>query len=121
MNRSPFKEHLVRKAHTLPSARGITIGHDVWIGHDVLILEGVHVGDGAVIAAKSVITEDVPDYAVVAGHPASVKRLRHSEDVIKRLKAMAWWNMDDQAIIDRLDILTSTGDALDQKLYAARG
>jgi acetyltransferase-like isoleucine patch superfamily enzyme len=68
-----------------------TIGNDVWIGHGAFILPGVHIGDGAVIAAMSVVTKDVPPYAVVAGSPARVKRYRFSEDRIAALLASKWW------------------------------
>lgn len=67
------------------------IGHDVWIGHGAFILPGVTIGTGAVIAAMSVVTKDVPPYAVVAGSPAQVKRLRFPEWRAKRLLESAWW------------------------------
>lgn len=70
-----------------------TIGNDVWIGNNVNIL-GVNVGDGAVIAAGSVVTKDVPPYAIVAGVPAVVKRYRFNEKLIERLLRSAWWELD---------------------------
>lgn len=69
------------------------IGHDVWIGREAMILEGVIVGTGAVIAARSVVTRDVPPYAVVAGTPARVLRYRHPPHVIESLLASAWWEL----------------------------
>ena len=71
-----------------------TIGNDVWMGHNVNVMSGVNVGDGAVIAAGAVVTKDVPPYAVVAGVPATVKRYRFSEDVIARLLAAKWWDLE---------------------------
>ncbi|GEO99948.1 CatB-related O-acetyltransferase [Methylobacterium haplocladii] len=68
-----------------------TIGNDVWIGHGAFILPGVTIGDGAVIGARSVVTRDVPPYAVVAGSPAVVRRLRFPEPVIERMLRLRWW------------------------------
>jgi phosphonate metabolism protein (transferase hexapeptide repeat family) len=70
----------------------VTVGHDVWIGHGAVILPGVHVGNGAVIGANSVVTRDVPAYAIVAGASAKIIRSRFSEDVATRLAEMAWWD-----------------------------
>lgn len=67
------------------------IGNDVWIGHGAFILPGVTIGDGAAIAAKSVVTKDVPPYAVVAGSPARIKRYRFPEDQIEKLLESKWW------------------------------
>ena len=69
----------------------IRIGNDVYIGHGALIMPGVTVGDGAVIGASAVVTKDVPPYAVVAGNPATVKRMRHPEKIAERLLELAWW------------------------------
>lgn len=57
-------------------ARPIRIGRDVWLGANAIILAGVTIGDGAVVAAGAVVREDVPAYAVVAGVPASVRKMR---------------------------------------------
>ena len=70
----------------------ITIGNDVWIGEGVTIMRGVNVGDGAVIAGKSVVTKDVPPYAVVGGIPATVKKLRFPEEVCADLLRLRWWD-----------------------------
>jgi acetyltransferase-like isoleucine patch superfamily enzyme len=67
------------------------IGNDVWIGHGAFILPGVHIGDGAVIAAMSVVTKDVPPYAVVAGSPAKIIRYRFPEEQIAKLIELKWW------------------------------
>lgn len=83
-------------ADAMPSAwphRGdLVVGNDVWIGTDATLMPGVKVGDGAVVAAKSVVASDVPPYAIVAGNPARVVRLRHSEGDIARLLAIRWWD-----------------------------
>jgi virginiamycin A acetyltransferase len=69
------------------------IGNDVWIGSKATILQGVLVSDGAVIAAGSVVTKNVPPYAIVAGVPAKILRYRFNPDKIRALLAMQWWNM----------------------------
>ncbi len=75
------------------SFRGTTasIGNDVWIGANVVVLSGVKVGDGAVIAAGSVVTSDVPPYAIVGGAPAKVIRQRVPDDVRDELLELEWW------------------------------
>ena len=70
------------------------IGNDVWIGDNVLILEGVRIGNGAVIATGSVVTKDIPDYAVAAGVPAQVKKYRFSEEEIAFLNKIRWWDRE---------------------------
>lgn len=72
----------------------VTIGNDVWTGHHVNVMPGVNVGDGAVIGAGSVVTGDVPPYAVVAGAPATVKRMRFSEKIVERMLRVKWWDLD---------------------------
>lgn len=69
----------------------ITIGSDVWIGEGVNIMRGVTIGDGAVIAARSVVTKDVPPYAIVAGVPARVLKYRFEPEVIEELLRLSWW------------------------------
>lgn len=69
----------------------ITIGSDVWIGARTVILDGVTVGHGAVIAAGSVVTKDVPPYAIVGGVPAKIIKFRFSNEKIERLLESKWW------------------------------
>jgi virginiamycin A acetyltransferase len=81
----------------------VTIGHDVWIGSEVLLKRGISVGTGAVIAARSVVTKDVPPYAVVAGTPARIVRYRFPEDLIARMLASRWWDYGPD-ILQPLDV-----------------
>lgn len=64
----------------------LIIGNDVWIGHGATLMSGIIVGDGAVIAAESVVTKDVPPYAIVGGNPAKVIKYRFSKDIVEQFK-----------------------------------
>ena len=68
------------------------IGNDVWIGQDILIVPGVQIGDGAVIAAGSVVTKNVNDYNIVGGNPARHIRNRFTDEQIRALKEIKWWD-----------------------------
>ena len=70
----------------------IVIGNDVWIGYEAVIMAGVHIGDGAIIAARAVVTRDVPPYTIVGGVPAKEIRKRFDEDVVERLLILKWWD-----------------------------
>lgn len=74
------------------NAGSTDIGNDVWIGQEVMIKRGIKIGHGAVVAARSVVTKDVPPYAVVAGSPAVIKKYRFEPAVIERLLKSNWWN-----------------------------
>ena len=90
----PEYNDFTRLERTPDMFQHVTIGNDVWTGHNVNILPGVSVGDGAVIGAVSVVTKDVPPYAIVAGAPAQVRRMRFSERVIDRLLRLRWWDLE---------------------------
>ena len=77
--------------------RKIVIGNDVWIGARCIIFEGVTIGDGAVIAAGSIIRKDVPPYAVVGGVDRIIK-YRFNQETIDKLLKTQWWNWDDEKI-----------------------
>jgi len=76
----------------------VVIGNDVWIGANSVIMPGVTIGDGAVIGAGAVVTKDVPAYAIVVGVPAKVVKYRFSEDYIKQLLEVKWWDLDRELI-----------------------
>jgi virginiamycin A acetyltransferase len=83
------------------------IGNDVWIASKVTILQGVQIGDGAVIAAGSIVTKDVPPYAVVAGAPAKIIRYRFNSSKIESLLALQWWNMSLSELHENQSLLRS--------------
>lgn len=68
------------------------IGHDVWIGDGATIMPGARIGSGVIVGARAVVSGDIPDYAIVAGNPARVVRMRFPEDVAARLMALEWWH-----------------------------
>ncbi len=91
-----------------PFSRGaVVIGNDVWIGLGALVLSGVEIGDGAVIAAHSVVRKDVEPYSIVGGNPARHIRFRFSASQIRDLQAIAWWNWPIEKIVRAWPLLLS--------------
>ena len=88
------------------SEKKITIGNDVWIGAGVFINSSKvkYIGDGAIIAAGSIVISDVPPYSIVAGVPATVKKYRFSENEINTLLSIKWWNWPDEKIKENIEI-----------------
>ncbi len=74
-----------------PQKRGVTLGHDVWIAKGVSVMRGITIGDGPIIAADSVVTKDVPPYAVVGGNPAGLLRYRFDEETVSQWLTLRWW------------------------------
>ena len=88
-----------------PSGRyikDVMIGNDVWIGEGVQILSEVTIGDGAIVGAHTVVGKDVPPYAVIVGNPYVIKRYRYSDEIIKKLLEIKWWDWDNRKINERL-------------------
>lgn len=77
------------------------IGNDVWLGANVIIRQGVKIGNGAVVGANSLVLSDVPDYAVVYGTPAKIKKYRFDEQAIKKINDSEWYkyNLDEAKLI----------------------
>lgn len=88
------------------AVRGDTVvENDVWIGYGAMILPGVRIGNGAIVAAEAVVSQDVPPYAIVAGNPARVVKMRFDEATVGRLQAIAWWNWPVDKITRNLDAI----------------
>ncbi|MEQ9258223.1 MAG: CatB-related O-acetyltransferase [Roseovarius sp.] len=79
---------------SLPAQPGpdTVVGHDVWFGQGARILPGARIGSGVIVGAGAVVGGHVPDYAVVAGNPGRVVRMRFDADTIARLLEIAWWD-----------------------------
>ncbi len=82
----------------------IVIGHDVWVSTNAVILPGVTIGHGAVIGAGAVVTKDIPPYAIATGVPAKVIKYRFSEDIIKGLLKIKWWDWSDEKIRNNIHL-----------------
>ena len=81
----------------------VKIGNDVWLGRNVIIANYSNIGNGVIAGAGSIITKDVPDYAVVVGAPARIIRYRYSPEQIESLNKIAWWDWTDDEIRERYD------------------
>ena len=90
----PFYPDGFRKEKPISARQTLSIGNDVWIGQGALLARGIKVGDGAVIATRSIVTKDVPPYAIVAGAPATVRKYRFDEKLIERLLNSQWFSYD---------------------------
>ncbi len=108
-------------AAEMPVGRDTLIGHDVWLGMDVKVMPGARVGNGVIAGAGAVLAGDIPDYAVVAGNPGTVRRMRFAPDVIAALNEIAWWDWPIDAILAAETHITSADiDALRSVARQAR-
>lgn len=98
-------EKVMPAAGDLPFKGDTVIGNDVWIGYEALIMPGVKIGNGAVIAARSVVTADVPAWSVVGGNPAKTIRSRFPADSIAILEKLAWWDWPVEKISRHLPLI----------------
>jgi acetyltransferase-like isoleucine patch superfamily enzyme len=89
------------------SGGDVSIGHDVWLASGAFILSGVRIGHGAVVAARAVVTKDVPPYAIVGGNPATVIRYRFDESTIAALLEVAWWDLPPHQVGPLIPLLQS--------------
>lgn len=89
------------------SGGDVVIGSDVWLGLDSVIMSGVTIGDGAVVAARSLVTKDVPPFAIVGGVPAKLIRYRFDLDTRSRLLKIGWWNWSHSEVMKYVPLLQS--------------
>ncbi|MFS7361939.1 Vat family streptogramin A O-acetyltransferase [Rahnella inusitata] len=100
-------ENVMPAAEELPYKGNTEIGNDVWIGYEALFMPGVKIGHGAIISSRSVVTGDVPAYAIVGGNPAKVIRYRFDAETIAKLEDIAWWNWPVEKISRNLSLIVS--------------
>ncbi|MDH6458341.1 virginiamycin A acetyltransferase [Fusobacterium sp. PH5-7] len=93
----------------LPFKGDTIIGNDVWLGRESVIMPGVKIGDGAIIAAYSVVAKDVEPYTVVGGNPTRVLKKRFDDEFVNILLKLKWWNFDKERLIEFLPILCDEG------------
>lgn len=106
----PFAELMPGAQHEAKigySKGDVRIGHDVWIGRDALVLSGVTIGNGAIVAAGSVVTRSVAPYAIVGGNPARFIRFRIDEKFIEPMQQIAWWDWPIGRVREAIPLLLS--------------
>jgi len=96
INKREFEKHRNLEYNT--SKGDVIIGNDVWIGHSATIMSGVTIGDGAVIGAHAVVTKNVEPYTVAVGNPAKPIKKRFSDETVKELLRIKWWEWSDEII-----------------------
>ncbi len=93
----------------------VIVGNDVWIGVRTMVMGGVKIGDGAVIGAGSIVTKDIPPYAVVAGVPAKVIRYRFPQEQIEALMSHPWWELPEDKLREHIDLFQDS-ENIDKKI-----
>ncbi|WP_314588301.1 Vat family streptogramin A O-acetyltransferase [Paenibacillus terrigena] len=91
----------------LPFKGDTVVENDVWIGQNVTVMPGVHIGDGAIIAANSVVAKDVPAYHIAGGNPCKVIRKRFDDETIDCLLELRWWDWPAEKLFANLEKLCS--------------
>jgi virginiamycin A acetyltransferase len=114
-------EKVTPKTEELPFKGDTIIENDVWIGYDSLIMPGVRIGNGAIVAARSVVVNDVEPYSIIGGNPAKQIRKRFSEELIALLLQAKWWNWPIEKITKHLKVLTSNDESKLRKAMHAKG
>ncbi len=91
----------------LPLKGDTVVGNDVWIGQNVTIMPGVHIGDGAIIAANSIVASDIPAYHIAGGNPCRVIKKRFDNELISYLLNLKWWDWNAEKVFKNLEVLCS--------------
>lgn len=101
-------KHSWVKVSAINPFKRVKVGNDVWIGVRTMVMGGVTIGDGAVIGAGSIVTKDIPPYAVVAGVPAKVIRYRFPQEQIDALLDSPWWNLPEEQLREKIELFQSS-------------
>lgn len=102
----PWEVHCFGEKPTVAGSKGdIVVGDDVWIGYRATVMSGITIGQGAVIAAGSVVTKDVEPYAVVGGNPCRLIKYRFEENIRKQMKEIDWNRLDHETICKNKECL----------------
>ncbi len=113
-------EKVMPRNEDLPYKGDTVIENDVWIGYDSLIMPGVRIGNGAIVAARSVVVKDVAPYTIVGGNPAQLIRKRFDDSTITLLQDAKWWDWPVEKITQHIDVLTSNNESELRTVLAAR-
>ena len=92
----------------LPFKGDIVIGNDVWIGRNSVIMPGIKIGDGAIVAAYSVVTKNVQPYTIVGGNPIKFIKNRFDDEMIELLLKLKWWNFEPEKLVGFLPTLCNS-------------
>ncbi|QIK61448.1 Vat family streptogramin A O-acetyltransferase [Dysgonomonas sp. HDW5A] len=98
-------DKLLMSLDNLPIKGDTIVGNDVWFGQNVTVMPGVEIGNGAIIAANSVVAKNIPAYHIVGGNPAKIIRKRFDDELINYLQQLEWWNWSPEKITKNLDVL----------------
>ncbi|PYG86994.1 hypothetical protein LY28_02617 [Ruminiclostridium sufflavum DSM 19573] len=100
-----------------PGDERVEIGHDVKIGLNVLIMSGIKIGNGAIIEAGSIVTENVESYSVVSGEPARKVRMRFSEETIAEIEKLRWWDWDIEKIRSMFNTFRNFDEFVERNIH----
>ena len=100
-----WQENTPHHLDQLPRKGDIVVGNDVWIGRECAIMPGVKIGDGAIVAACSVVAGDIPPYTVFGGNPARFIKRRFDEGLTGLLLQFRWWDLEPEALVEVLPLL----------------
>ncbi|MBY5991781.1 CatB-related O-acetyltransferase [Ferrimonas balearica] len=103
----PWRDAMAIENYPFKAYGDIVLGNDVWLGLGVTVMPGVTIGDGAIIGAQSVVTSDIPPYAVAAGNPARVVRQRFNDKEQATLARLCWWDWPAEHIEQAIPILVA--------------
>lgn len=110
-----------KQKYALPNQHSyVIIGNNVWVGVNTVILSGVKIGDGVIIGAGTVVTHDIPAYAIAAGVPARILCYRYTEAQRAKLLGIAWWKWPDKTVAENLDYFYDDVDLFISKFGNAK-